>query len=85
MKRSTRLLAATLICAIPALPHLATAQTVPAISPAISTPDKVESRLGTLEFKDGAPSKDTIAKIYDNRDFTHAFAAFANTLQGVVK
>jgi hypothetical protein len=54
-----------------------------AISPAISTPDKVETRIGTLDFKDGMPSKETIAKIYDNLDFTHAFEAFVNTLQGV--
>jgi hypothetical protein len=31
---------------------------------AISTPDKVESRLGSLEFKDGAPSVETLSKIY---------------------
>jgi hypothetical protein len=49
----------------------------------ISTPDKVESRIGTLEFKDGAPSKDTLAKVYDNLDFTHAYEAFVNTMQGV--
>jgi len=49
----------------------------------ISTPDKVETRLGTLDFKDGMPSKDTVAKVYDNLDFTHAFEAFVNTLQGV--
>jgi hypothetical protein len=54
-----------------------------AISPAISTPDKVETRVGTLDFKDGMPSKETIAKVYDNLDFTHAFEAFENTLQGV--
>ena len=54
-----------------------------AISPAITTPDKVETRIGTLDFKDGMPSKETIAKIYDNLDFTHAFEAFVNTLQGV--
>jgi hypothetical protein len=61
----------------------ATAQTTPAISPAISTPDKVETRLGTLEFKDGAPNAETVAKIYDNLDFTHAFETFVNTFQGV--
>jgi hypothetical protein len=33
-------------------------------------------RLGTLDFKDGMPSKETVAKIYDNLDFTHAFEAF---------
>jgi hypothetical protein len=46
-------------------------------------PDKVESRFGTLEFKDGAPSADTSAKVYDNLDFTHAYETFVNTMQGV--
>jgi hypothetical protein len=81
--RSAALAAVVTACTALALPRLAAAQTAPAISPAISTPDKVETRIGTLDFKDGMPSKETIAKIYDHRDFTHAFAAFANTLQGV--
>jgi len=51
--------------------------------PAIMTPDKVETRIGTLDFKDGFPSADTTAKIYDNLDFIHAFEAFVNTFQGV--
>ena len=53
------------------------------ISPSITTPDKVETRIGTLDFKDGAPSKETLDKVYDNLDFTHAFEAFVNTFQGV--
>ena len=53
------------------------------IPPAITTPDKVETRIGTLEFKDGAPSAATVDKIYDNLDFTHAFDAFNNTFRGV--
>ena len=65
-----------------ALPGLAAAQTA-AIPPSITTPDKVETRIGTLEFKDGAPSKATLEKVYDNLDFTHAFEAFVNTFQGV--
>jgi hypothetical protein len=83
MKQFLSPLAAVAVCATLALPRLAVAQTAPAISPAISTPDKVESRLGTLEFKDGAPNAATVAKIYDNLDFTHAFDAFVNTFQGV--
>jgi hypothetical protein len=83
MKQRFGLLATVVACATLALPRLAGAQTPPAISPAISTPDKVESRLGTLEFKDGAPSPATVSKIYDNLDFTHAFEAFVNTFQGV--
>jgi hypothetical protein len=52
------------------------------IPPALVTPDKVETRIGPLEFKDGAPSAETLQKIYDNLDFTHAFDAFVNTYQG---
>jgi hypothetical protein len=83
MKQFVSPLAVVLACAVLALPRLAVAQPAPAISPANSTPDKVESRLGTLEFKDGAPSKATLDKIYDNLDFTHAFRAFVDTFQGV--
>ena len=48
----------------------------------ITTPDKVETRLGTLEFKDGAPSKATVEKVYDNLDFMHGVEAFVNAFQG---
>jgi hypothetical protein len=66
-----------------ALPHVTAAQATSGIPPAITTPDRVESRIGTLDMKDGAPSKETLAKVYDNLDFTHAFEAFVNTMQGV--
>ena len=64
-------------------PHPSAAQTGPAIPAAITTPDTVQTRSGTLDFKDGAPSKETLTKVYDNLDFTHAFEAFVNTMQGV--
>ena len=64
-----------------ALPHLAAAQAP--IPPSITTPNKVDSRIGPLFFKDGAPTKETLSKVYDNLDFTHAFEAFVNTMQGV--
>ena len=76
-------LSAVVVCATLVLPRLATAQTAPAIPPSITTPDKVETRLGTLDFKDGMPSPATLAKVYDNLDFTHALNAFMNTFQGV--
>ena len=38
------------------LPALAQATTE--TPQAITTPDKVETRIGTLDFKDGVPSKD---------------------------
>ena len=62
-------------------PHLAAAQTT---SPSVDHhADKVETRIGTLEFKDGMPSQDTLDKVYDHLDFTHAFEAFVNSIQGV--
>jgi hypothetical protein len=63
-------------CSTLALPTSAIAETAPGVPPSISTPDKAESRLGVLEFKDGAPNAATVAKIYDNLDYTHAFNAF---------
>ena len=44
---------------------------------AIVTPGTVETRIGTLHFTDGMPSPDTLDKIYDNLDFTHAFEALS--------
>jgi len=45
----------------------------------ISTPDRVETRLGTLEFVDGAPTTATSATLYDNLDFMHGVEAFINS------
>jgi hypothetical protein len=66
-----------------ALPGFAAAQPAAGIPPAITTPDKVETRIGPLEFKDGAPSKATVDKMYDQIDFTHAYNVFMNSLDGV--
>jgi hypothetical protein len=78
-----RPLALFAVSAVLALPRFATAQATTAIPPAITTPDKVETRIGTQDFKDGAPSKATLEKAYDQIDFTHAYNAFVNTMQGV--
>lgn len=61
----------------------AVAQPILTVPAAISTPDKVETRVGALDFKDGAPSKETLSKVYDTLDFSHAYEAFLNTMQGV--
>ncbi|MFO0946714.1 MAG: DUF1254 domain-containing protein [Planctomycetota bacterium] len=53
------------------------------LPPEITTPAKVDTRLGTLEFKDGMPNKETLDKVYDNLFFKHAFDAFVNAMQGV--
>ena len=70
------------LCAVLLAPQWATAQ-APAVPPSLTTADKVESRLGTLEFKDGLPSTQTLDKVYDHLDFSHATRPFADTLQGV--
>jgi hypothetical protein len=63
--------------------NLAQAQPTPAIPSSITTPDRINSRIGPLEFTDGAPSQATLDKVFDNLDYTRAFEAFVNTMQGV--
>ena len=50
------------------------------IPESITTPDKVKTRIGTLKFFDGYPSKDTVAKVYDNLLFMRGVEIFLNTI-----
>jgi hypothetical protein len=50
------------------------------IPPDITTPDTVETRLGTLRFFDGVPDKATVEKVYDNLDFMRGVEVFLNTM-----
>ncbi|MFN8095213.1 MAG: DUF1254 domain-containing protein [Vicinamibacteria bacterium] len=52
------------------------------IPPAITTPDSVETRLGTLKFFDGFPDDATVEKVYDNLDFSRGVQAFLNAMPG---
>src|SRR5262245_22523761 len=45
------------------------------IPPAIVTPDALDTRLGTLRFKDGFPDDETVRKVYDNLDFQRGVQA----------
>jgi hypothetical protein len=60
----------------------AIAQAATEVPSSIVTPDKVETRIGTLEFKDGAPSVETAEKVYDTLDFTRALNVFNNSFRG---
>jgi hypothetical protein len=60
----------------------AVAQTTPEIPPILITPDKVDTRIGPLQFKDGAPSAETVQKVYDTLDFTRGLDAFLNSYGG---
>ena len=51
--------------------------TIPA---SITTPDRVETRLGTLTFSDGFPDDATAQKVYDNLDFQRGVQAFLSSL-----
>lgn len=53
------------------------------IPPGIASPDKVETRLGTLKFFDGFPDEATVEKIYDNLDFQRAVQAYLLALPAV--
>lgn len=49
----------------------------------IAIPDKVDTRLGTLNFFDGFPDQPTVEKIYDNLDFQRAVQAYLLALAPV--
>ena len=53
------------------------------IPPGIATPDKVETRLGTLNFFDGFPDNASTQKLYDNLDFQRAVQAYLLALPAV--
>ena len=44
----------------------------------IMTPDRVETRIGTLEFYDGLPTKETAKTVFDNLDFMRGVETFLN-------
>ena len=59
--------------------HVSYGQVSDAERKVFSTPDKVQTtRLGTLQFKDGAPDAATTQKLYDELDYIHAVDAFMN-------
>src|SRR5512143_2497314 len=50
------------------------------IPASIITPDRVETRLGTLRFFDGLPDEATVQTVYDNLDFQRGVQAFLTAL-----
>lgn len=82
MNRLISPLAILIACTVPSIPGFAAAQDGAGIPPAITTPDQVQTHLGTLHFVHGVPSSETVDKVYDNIDLTHAYEAFMNAFQG---
>jgi hypothetical protein len=50
------------------------------IPASITTPDVVETSIGTLKFFDGFPDDSTVEKLYDNLDFQRGVQAFLRSL-----
>jgi len=50
---------------------------------AIVTPDRVETRLGALQFRDGIPTAETAAALYEHLDLQRGTATFLNAFSGV--
>src|SRR5215468_4098448 len=85
--RISPLLAAALIGAVTttaahaqAAPKMKMGTDIPS---SITTPDEVQTRLGTLKFTDGFPDDATVQKVYDNLDFQHAVQAYLMGLPAV--
>ena len=80
MKRSVQTAALILVFAAATMQAWAQGQPAPKYSakvpPDITTPDAVQTRIGTLKFFDGLPDTDTVQKVYDNLDFTRGVEAF---------
>ncbi len=48
----------------------------------ITTPDIVETRIGTLKFNDGFPTDETVQKVYDNLAFQRGVSVFLSATGG---
>jgi hypothetical protein len=60
----------------------ASAQVSKEVLESISTPNQVETSIGTLEFLDGAPYPETAAKVYDYLDTMRGVDAFLKGMPG---
>ncbi len=72
------MLATALLVSTAALP--AAADVTEAELKSISTPDKVETPIGTMEFFDGVPTDATVETVYDNLDRMHGVTAFLDNV-----
>jgi len=65
---------------VPAMPQFKYSTPMP---PGVASPDKVETRLGTLNFFDGFPDQASVEKLYDNLDFQRAVQAYLLAIPAV--
>lgn len=82
MKRYLRLAGAAVAAALTLPSVAALAQVSPETVRSLGAPDTAQTRIGKLEFKDGAPTAETASKVYDTLDFTQALNAYNNSFRG---
>jgi hypothetical protein len=68
--------------ALPCLAATAQAEVSKETIDSLGAPDNVETSIGTLNFKDGAPSADTAQKVIDALAFTRALNVYNNSFRG---
>ncbi|QPM66871.1 hypothetical protein [Atribacter laminatus] len=61
---------------------IASAEVRQEVLDSISTPNRVETSIGTLEFLDGAPSQETAQKVYDFLDTMRGVDTFLKGMPG---
>jgi hypothetical protein len=76
-RQPQKLVTTAVALALTVVATVASAQKYKADVPdSITTPDSVETRIGTLRFHDGLPDAETAKKVYDNLDFARGVEAF---------
>jgi hypothetical protein len=81
LNKSTLLLSVTFV-AVFLLPLIAIAQVSQDVLDSISTPNEVETSIGSLKFLDGAPLPETAEKVYDHLDIMRGVDAFLKGIPG---
>nr|WP_272211126.1 hypothetical protein [Marinicella sp. W31]MDC2877010.1 hypothetical protein [Marinicella sp. W31] len=76
MKSAMLCAVAIAAAAVPAVAELPKFQMTTEIPESITTPDKVETSIGNLEFFDGVPSEQTVQTLYDNLDSMRGVQTF---------
>lgn len=82
MRQISKLLAMTAAVTVLNLPGPVMAQSAGKIPVELTTPDQVETPIGTLDFQNGVPSVETAEKVRDALDFTRALNVYNNSFRG---
>ncbi len=64
------------------LPLSVIAEVSPKVLDSLGTPDQIETSIGLLDFKDGAPSAATADKVFDALAFSNALSVYNNSFRG---